>query len=152
MSIKIAFPTDDGETISRHFGRADYFQVVTWADGAVQAKEMRQKPAHNHEHGHGHHHHDEEDEHGRVHLHEETPAHVHEAGHGHGRAHDDKFALLRDCDVFIGAGMGRPAYQRLEQMDLEIYVTGAKTIAEALAQYEAGTLISDMRRVHDHAH
>lgn len=149
MSTKIAFPTDDGETISRHFGRAAYFQVVVWADGAVQAQEMRQKPAHKHAHDH-HHGHDRDP--GHIHLHEETPAHIHEAGRGRTHDHDNKFALLQDCDVFIGAGMGRSAYQRLQQMALEVYVTGAKTIEDALAQYKAGTLTSDMRRVHDHSH
>ncbi|MCA9957780.1 MAG: hypothetical protein KC443_02020 [Anaerolineales bacterium] len=128
MSKKIAFPTDDGETISRHFGSAHYFRVIDLDNGQA---EMREKE--------GHHSHDHEHEH-----------HHHEPGHEHG--HGGKFALLHDCATLIGAGMGQPAYNRVQQMGLEIILTGEKLITTALEKYVAGTLSSDMRRVHAHHH
>lgn len=111
---KIAFPTDDGETISRHFGRAPYFKVIALENGAVAATEMRGNPA--------------------------------DEGHG------AKFALVADCQVLIGGGMGQPAYDRLQAMGLSVYLIGEKSITAALAQYQAGGLTSDLRRVHAHHH
>jgi predicted Fe-Mo cluster-binding NifX family protein len=127
MHIKIAFPTDDGETISRHFGSARYFQVLTVDDGTQTAAELREKG------GHDHHNHD--------------PHHE----HGYGRTHPNaKFDLLHDCQVLIGAGMGQPAYERLQGLGLTVYLTGEKTIAAALARYQADALDNDIRRVHAH--
>jgi len=127
---KIAFPTDDGETISRHFGRAPYFKVIALENGAVAATEMRGNPA---------------DE-GHAHTHDH--AHSHDRGQGHGA----KFALVADCQVLIGGGMGQPAYDRLQAMGLSVYLIGEKSITAALAQYQAGGLTSDLRRVHAHHH
>jgi len=128
MTTKIAFPTDDGETISAHFGRANHFQIITLQSGAAPQIEQRQPSVQPHDHEHSH-----------------------EDGHGH----HNKFALLQDCQVLIGAGMGQPAYNRLQEMGLEVLLTGEKTIAAALEKYMAGTLENDLRRVHahhDHGH
>lgn len=126
---KIAIPTDDGETISRHFGSSQYFQVVTLIDGQEPQTELRKKPGHGPKHEH---------------------AHNHDHGHDHGnhKGHGGKFALLQDCAVLIGAGMGQPAYDRLQQMGLHVILTGEKQIGAALAKFQNGELSSDMRRVH----
>ena len=58
---KIAFPTEDGETISRHLGQAPFFLIATLDDAGNVAYEKREKPhhgsdsgSHQHEHsGHG---------------------------------------------------------------------------------------------------
>ena len=44
--MKIAAVTEDGVTISQHFGRAPYYVVLTIADGQVVAREQREKVAH----------------------------------------------------------------------------------------------------------
>ncbi len=111
MTKKIAFPTDDGETISRHFGKASFFFVVALNDGREPAVEKR-------------------------------------SSQGHG----GKFALLTDCHVLIGAGMGQPAYDRVQKMGLEVLLTGEKQIEVALAKYQSGELTNDLRRVHAHHH
>lgn len=113
MTKKIAFPTDDGETISRHFGKASFFQVIALDDGGEPAVEKRS---------------------------------TQDQGHG------GKFAQLEDCHVLIGAGMGQPAYDRVQSMGLEVLLTGEKQIEVALAKYQAGELASDLRRVHAHHH
>ncbi len=38
---KIAFPTEDGETISAHFGRAPFFTVVILNEGEAPQFEKR---------------------------------------------------------------------------------------------------------------
>jgi predicted Fe-Mo cluster-binding NifX family protein len=45
-NMKIAAVTEDGITISQHFGRAPYYVVVTIADGRVVSKEVRDKVGH----------------------------------------------------------------------------------------------------------
>jgi len=39
--MKIAVISDDGKTISRHFGRAPYYLVLTVEDGKIVAREQR---------------------------------------------------------------------------------------------------------------
>jgi predicted Fe-Mo cluster-binding NifX family protein len=53
--MKIAFATEDGKTISAHFGRAPYYTVVEVADDKTLAQEVRAKVHHDNGH-HGHHH------------------------------------------------------------------------------------------------
>ena len=43
--VKIAIATDDGKTISRHFGRARMYAVLTVQDGTVVCRELRDKSA-----------------------------------------------------------------------------------------------------------
>jgi len=44
--MKIAVVTDDGATICQHFGRAQYYTVVTIENGKVVSKEKRSKAGH----------------------------------------------------------------------------------------------------------
>jgi predicted Fe-Mo cluster-binding NifX family protein len=44
--IKLAIPTDDGEAISRHFGQAKYFRVITLENNQVASSELRDKASH----------------------------------------------------------------------------------------------------------
>ena len=43
--MKIAIATDDGQTISAHFGRARAYAVLTVRDGVVIERELRPKSA-----------------------------------------------------------------------------------------------------------
>ena len=129
-AFKIALPTDDGQMIGAHFGRAQAFKVFTLDDGREIQAELRKMAG---DGRHEHHPHGEHD-----------PAPTH--------SHDDKFALIADCQVLIGGGMGQPAYDRLQAMGLTVILTGEKQIAQALALYQAGTLSSDLRRIHAHHH
>ena len=144
MTMKIAFPTDDGRTISRHFGQAAQFLVLSVDDdGQVVARESRRKPAHSHDHGHDH----ENESGGQVSLGE---INVTQGQSGGGNGHQGMFDLLADCQVLMAGGMGQPAYDRAAAMGLEVVLPGEKDIEKALDAYLAGTLQSDMRRVHEH--
>ena len=121
--MKIAFPTDDGQTISRHLGQAPYFVVATVGEGGQHSLEQRPKP----HHGDG--------------------GHDHQPGQGLGAV---MFQDVADCQVLIAGGMGQPAYERAVALGLKVILTGERTIAAALAAYQAGTLTSDPRRVHAH--
>ena len=52
--MKIAVVTDDGETISQHFGRAQHYVVLTIENGQVTGREMRDKFGHRHGAGEPH--------------------------------------------------------------------------------------------------
>jgi predicted Fe-Mo cluster-binding NifX family protein len=122
---KIAFPSDDGETISKHLGHAKYFQVVMVENGQVQSTERREKASHSHQ-GHSH----------------EQEAGIHPG--------QTMIEAIRDCQVLIAGGMGQPMYNRAISSGLEVYLTGEDRISEAIEAYQKGTLSSDMRRVHTH--
>jgi predicted Fe-Mo cluster-binding NifX family protein len=51
---KIALATEDGNTISAHFGRAPYYKVVCVDNGQVVSQETRAKAHHDDGHGHSH--------------------------------------------------------------------------------------------------
>jgi predicted Fe-Mo cluster-binding NifX family protein len=140
---KIAFVAEDDEqTISAHFGRARQMVVVTLEDGQEIARETRQRDTSHGLHLHEHHDHDHEhDEHEGGHHHEHNPDDP---------RHASKWAILEDCDVVIGRGMGSPALNRLQSMGLQVYLTDLKLIDEALQAYLDGTLEHNARRVHHH--
>ncbi len=46
--MKIAVITENGKTISQHFGRAPYYLVFTIEDGKITNREMREKMGHQH--------------------------------------------------------------------------------------------------------
>ena len=52
--LKVAVPTDDGRTISGHFGRAAGFLVYSIREGRSTGSELRSSPPHPEGHG-GHH-------------------------------------------------------------------------------------------------
>ncbi len=127
MSKKIAFPTDDGKTISAHLGQAQYFQIITLDGNQVVKSESVDKLLHHHPEAH----------------------HAEHEGHG-AHNHQEMFAPLEGCQVLIAGGMGGPAFQHLQEMGLEIYLTRHKEISAALAAYLAGQMDNDPRRIHMH--
>lgn len=116
--MKIAFPTDDGATISRHFGRAPLFVVVTLGDDQVEeSREQREKG-------------------------------YHAPGEPHSGPHPGMFEPLHDCRVLIAGGMGIPAYEKARAAGLEVIATREHSIDAALQAYRAGTLSHETVLVH----
>lgn len=122
---KVAFPTDDGETISCHLGQAQFYLIAT-LDGSGEVRfERRQKPHHSAAEAHG--------------------PNARPSGRGEGQA---MFAAVADCQVLISGGLGEPAYEHALAQGLEVHLPAEKNIQAALEAYRAGRLTSDMRRVH----
>jgi len=134
--MKIAAVTDDGLTISRHFGRASHYLVLTIEDGSVVARELRDKLGHAQfaQEGHEHHEH-EHGEHGHAH-----------SGRGHGRGpgaagrHARMAETISDCQVLLCGGMGMGAYENLQQLGIRPMVVQEESIEEAVAAFLAGSL------------
>jgi len=134
LTFKIAIPTDDGITISQHFGRTLYFKVYEFEGKSIIGEELRSNTAHagedgpRHEHGHSH---DHDCEHGGdcgENGHHEDEQHVSNA---HGRI----FATLHDVDVILAGGMGRRIYNDLVAKGYQIYTTNATTVDDALKAF-----------------
>lgn len=133
--MKIAFITEDGETISQHFGRAPYYLVIEVDEGKVLNQEMREKLGHQQfaEEGHQH-------------------DHGHDQGSGMGSASHEKHnrmaQAIQDCEVLICGGMGMGAYQSMQAFDITPLVTQLSAIDEALQAYLSGDLRDETERLH----
>lgn len=150
----IAFVTDDGTSISSHFGRALYYEILTLRDGNVTERKRIPKQ--------GHHTFGTEEQAGHRqggsggHGEDSEPAGHHErdhAAHGHGHQdwkHAAMTAPLAGVTVLVARGMGMGAQQHLTASGIEPILTDCHTIDEAVQKYVAGTLTSDQRRVHHH--
>ena len=130
--MKIAVVSDDGTTISQHFGRAMLYVVSTVEGGKVVSKEKRAKA--------GHH---------TFAAHEQHPEGEH---HGFDAASEAKHRTMADtiadCQVLRAGGMGRGAYESLKGYNIKPVVTDEENIDEAVRLYLADKLPNLMERVH----
>ncbi len=141
--MKIAVVTDDGKTISMHFGRAAYYLVCTVEDGAITATEMRDKMGHRqfaqmpHDHDHDHDH-DHQHEHGQ--------------GHGFGASSDRKHAMMieaiTDCEAVLVRGMGRGAYIAMQNANITPVVTDIADAQAAALAYASGDIVDHTEKLH----
>lgn len=131
--MKIAFITNDGITISRHFGRATHYLVCEVQDGKVIKQELREKLGHNQFFN--------EEKHG-----EHPQAHGVDAAsqRKHGRMVD----AINDCEVIVSGGMGMGAYQSIQALHIKPIVTDLTDIQEALSAYLSGNLSDQTDMLH----
>jgi predicted Fe-Mo cluster-binding NifX family protein len=128
----VAMVTDDGITISAHFGRALHFEIFTFQDGKVVERNRVSKPGH-HTWGEG------------------THGHGGRDGDGHqGWKHAEMTSPLGGVEVVVARGMGRGAQQHLLAAGIEPILTEVRNIEDAVQRYLAGTLVNDPRRLHTH--
>lgn len=133
-NMKIAVVTDDGKTICQHFGRAQYYNVVTIENGKVVSKEQRPKAGH-HVAGMQH----------------ESPA---SSGTPHGFdanaqvSHAGMMANITDCQLVMAGGMGWGAQVSLKQAGIDVYMTDKDNIDEAIKLYIEGKLPNLGERLH----
>ncbi len=138
--MKIAIVTNDGRTVSQHFGRARYYLVVSVENNQVTKRELRPRIVPHH--------------HGGQHGHEHHPEHGHGQGRGHGfgpgaaARHAAMAEQIKDCDVLIVGGMGMGAYESMKQAGIEPIATDIRDIEQVLGAYIGGTLVNKARRVH----
>jgi predicted Fe-Mo cluster-binding NifX family protein len=133
--MKIAAVSEDGVSISQHFGRAPFYTVVTVEDGKIISHEQREKLGHAHFAGEGH------EEHGSG-----------SRGHGLDPASQDRHvrmaASIADCQVLLARGMGAGAYQSLERAGIRPILTDISSIEDAVEAYLAGRIVDHTERLH----
>ena len=133
--MKIAVVTDDQQSISAHFGRAQYYRVFTIENGKITAEEARPKPGHNQfvgEHAADYEHHDE--------PHGSEP-------HSEAR-HSSMMEVIQDCQVLIARGMGLGAHNSLKARNIQPFITELPMIQEAVQACIAGTLVDHPEKLH----
>ena len=130
--MKVACVSDDLRTISAHFGRAQYYVVLTVDEGKVVNREVRPKLGHQHF----------------------AAQETHAAGAGHGMdaaSHDRHVSMddaIRDCEALLARGMGRGAYISMEQVGIKPIATDVEDIEEAVLAYAEGRLENRNDRLH----
>jgi len=128
--MKIATVTENGTTLSQHFGRAPMYVIATAENGNVIAKEKRMRTSQN-----------------ICACHHDSEPGCHE-NHGEdadSQAKHSKMAdSLADCQVLIAGGMGFGAYQSLNDRGIETYVTNIENIDQAIKLYLKGQLVNLM--------
>lgn len=134
--MKLAVITEDGHTISQHFGRAPYYLVFTVEDGQIVNRELRDKLGHR-QFAHEDHDHDSEND---------------PRGHGFGAHSDAKHArmidAIQDCQAIIVRGMGRGAYLAMQQANIRPFVTELADAEQAVRAYLDGTLADHTEQLH----
>jgi predicted Fe-Mo cluster-binding NifX family protein len=132
--MKIAAISEDGTTVSQHFGRAPLYVVVTVEDGRVVSKETRAKAGH-HTFAAGQHS-------------DTAPGERHGYDAGAQSRHATMAQSIDDCQVLVVGGMGWGAYESLKSRGIETIVTDVENIEEAVRLYVEGKLPNLMERLH----
>ena len=127
----IAIATDDGETVSSHFGRALLYEVITFNDGKVIERQRREKAGHHT-------------------FAKEVTDEEHETEESHTKRHRAMVSSIPDCQAVVVRGMGQGAVDHLTQANLLPILTSLHTIDEVIAAIGSGSLDSDPRRIHQH--
>jgi predicted Fe-Mo cluster-binding NifX family protein len=127
--MKIAVISQDGRTVSQHFGRAPWYLVFTVEGGAVMASETRPKAGHHQFHG----------DPGAP---ETDPEDRHRAMAG----------SIEDCQALIAGGMGMGAFESLRRSGIEPVLTDEGDPLTAALRYAAGDLPHQPRRLHAGGH
>ena len=127
--FKIAFATDDGTTISAHFGRANFYEVVDVQNGKVIGREKREKSSHHHQHNH----------------------HVHTNGEDH-QSHEERHLQMtlsiQDCDYVVARGMGYGMYNHLNALGKAAIITAISDIDSAAIEIIDGSIQNHIEKLH----
>jgi predicted Fe-Mo cluster-binding NifX family protein len=126
--MKIVFVTDDHQTISAHFGRAQYYEIFTISAGQVTARETlaRSFPQ----------------------LVPVAGDHTADGAHQHQHDHSAMLTPIADCQVLITRGMGNGAHLSLKAHGIQPIITDISEIQVALDAYLAGTLVDHPEKLH----
>lgn len=132
--MKIAAVSEDGVTISQHFGRAPFYIVITIENNQIVSKEKRDKIGHAHFFG-------------EPHAEGKDPR-----GHGFDTAaqsrHTRMAAAIADCQVLLARGMGAGAYESMKASGIQPFVTNIVNIEDAVRAYLDGTLVDHPEKLH----
>jgi predicted Fe-Mo cluster-binding NifX family protein len=127
-TLKIAIVTDDHQTISAHFGRAQFCEIFTIDAGKVTNRETvaRSFPQ-------------------VVNI---GAAPEPEGEHHHNHDHNAMITPITDCHALITRGMGTGAHLSLQEHDIQPIITDIRDIQSALDAFLAGTLVDHPEKLH----
>lgn len=132
--MKIAVITDDGTSISQHFGRAPYYLVATVENGQIVKRELRTKLGHTQFANQPHP--------------EEQPGQPHGMDSASHNKHLQMAESIADCEALLCRGMGMGAYESMKAVGIRPVVTDILTIDEAIMAYAQGNIVDQVERLH----
>lgn len=153
--MKIAAVTENGKTISAHFGKAQHFLVLTIEDGQIVSQELRDKtkcgqhtqvPVSTHEH--------------QADVAADLAARVGLIPVDPGAAapdapqpavpdsHQQAVNAIADCAAVLARGMGQGMHAKLEQAGIRPVLTDIALITTAATAFVEGRLRERPERVH----
>jgi predicted Fe-Mo cluster-binding NifX family protein len=132
--MKIAAITDDGNTISQHFGRAPYYLVATVENGQIVKRELRNKLGHN--------------QFANQPQPEEQPGQPHGMDPASHNKHLQMAEAITDCEALLCRGMGMGAYESMKARGIRPVVTDIVAIDEAVMAYIQGNIVDQVERLH----
>ena len=118
-TMNIAVPTNDGTSISEHFGRSAAFLIFETEDRKIKSRRMKTNVGkHSHPRGEC--------------KEPSTETHSHD--------HAGILATLEGCEVVICAGMGHRAAEALQDRGMQIVFAAPGPADETVAAYLGGKL------------
>src|SRR4030042_51962 len=126
-NTKVAAITNDGQTISQHFGRAAYYLVATIENGQIVDTELRNKIGHAHFANQPHP--------------EELPGQMHGLDADSHNKHLQMSEAIADCEALLCRGMGMGAYQSMQARGIRPVVPDITAIDEAVMAYVEGNIV-----------
>jgi predicted Fe-Mo cluster-binding NifX family protein len=135
--MKIAVVTDDGTTVSRHFGRARYYAIFSIEEQRVLGKQMFDRsdtlqPTEEHEARHG--------------LAGQIDCHG--TGTAAAAAHLRMIQPIEGCEALVSGGMSWSARECLLDAAVRPIVTDIEGLDEAVNAYLDGTIIDHVELLH----
>jgi predicted Fe-Mo cluster-binding NifX family protein len=126
--MKIAIVSDDHQTVSAHFGRAQFYEVFTIESGKVISRETLNKSNHQ----------------------VVSMGGQHQAGGEHHHQHDHHAMIqpIAGCQALITRGMGWGAHNSLKEHGILPIITDLREIDAAVDAYIAGTIIDHPEKLH----
>jgi predicted Fe-Mo cluster-binding NifX family protein len=145
--MKIAAVSNNGKTISAHFGKARYFVVITAEDGKILSRELIDRTETSEElslpfpamPGAGR---------PLKVINLQEPAAEHKHGHAAGALKRHDIEQIKDCDLVLSRGMGGGMLLRLQQANLRTILTDVMDIEEAIGLFFEGKLRNHPELVH----
>ncbi len=142
-SFKAAFVTNDGVTISQHYGPSKLYKIIEVQEGKVVDEKIIDKP--NFHQGGGH-------------NHNSQGGHSHGENHSHGGGdcgpgstqdkHTSMLSVIEDCDYMLVGGMGNGMYSHLAATGITPIMTDEHLIQHALEKLINKQIVSRNELVH----
>jgi predicted Fe-Mo cluster-binding NifX family protein len=135
--MKIAIVTDDEQTISQHFGRAEKYIVVSLEQAKIVDRKSLPKLdfCHTSRRRRGGHEH-------------KPDARGSGFGNRSKASHQQMFEGIKDCDILLSRGMGRGAYLDLQQLGIRPIVTDIADVDTAIQAVLDDSIVDHVENLH----
>lgn len=132
--MKIAAITDNGKTISQHFGRAQYYLVAKVENRQIVSRDLREKLGHAQFADQPHA--------------EEIPGQPHIMDAASHNKHVQMVEAITDCETLLCRSMGMGANECMKTRGIRPVGTDIASNDEAVMAYIEGKIVDQVERLH----